>query len=341
MAAGKAIEDTVQTAAGEPVNAASAIPAECPAADVSVVICSYDSDRWEYLVRAVESVTMHQTVQPLQTIVVVDHNEGLLTRVRRELPGVLSVANTRTRGASGARNSGAGLARGTVIAFLDDDARADTHWVEALLAAVANPEVAGVGGNIQPEWAGPRPRWFPEQFDWVVGATYRGHPESTATVRNVWSCNMAVHRSLFEVVGGFREGFGKLGSQSRPEDTELCIRITQHTGRRWIYEPRAIVHHSVPSERATPRYFARRCFAEGRGKTALARVVGSGEALGTELSHAWQLPKDAWAELRAVGEWRAGAVERCIAIGGGLALSGAGLLLERLSPSNLGYEKLS
>src|SRR3954449_2150307 len=91
---------------------------------VSVVICAYTQDRWADLVDAVRSV-QQQSAPALETIVVIDHEPELLARVRRELPHVVAIANDEQRGLSGARNTALRHARGAVIAFLDDDARAD------------------------------------------------------------------------------------------------------------------------------------------------------------------------------------------------------------------------
>src|SRR6202034_988443 len=66
---------------------------------VSVVIAAYSDDRWTQLSAAVASV--HAQPRPaLETIVVVDHNQDLLSRARRELPDTLVISNTGTRGAS-------------------------------------------------------------------------------------------------------------------------------------------------------------------------------------------------------------------------------------------------
>ena len=56
-------------------------------------------------------------------------------------------------------------------------------------------------------------------------------------------------------------------------------------GGRLIYEPSARVTHQVPAARATWRYFARRCYQEGRSKAVVARLVGQDQALATERSY--------------------------------------------------------
>src|SRR4051812_28350918 len=73
-------------------------------ADVSVVICAYTFDRWDDLVAAVASV-QSQTAPAGEVIVVIDHNDELLARVRAEIAGVVAIPNTEPQGLSGARNS--------------------------------------------------------------------------------------------------------------------------------------------------------------------------------------------------------------------------------------------
>src|SRR5437660_7446995 len=127
--------------------------------DISVIICAYTEDRWGDLVAAVESVQL-QTLQPREIIVVVDHNPGLLKRAQEHLLDVVVVENSRTRGLSGARNSGIAVAKGNIIAFLDDDAIAEPNWLEHLVVYYDDARIAGVGGKIEPFWRGTRPSWF-------------------------------------------------------------------------------------------------------------------------------------------------------------------------------------
>ena len=179
--------------------------------ETSVVICAYTEARWHDLVAAIHSVR-GQRVPPREIIVVVDHNPTLLERMHTEVPYVIAVENQEPKGLSGARNCGIAAATGAVIAFLDDDGVAAPDWLEHLLRAYANPEVMGVGGTVEPLWIGGRPPWFPAEFDWVVGCTYQGLPKVTAPVRNLIGCNMSFRREVFEGVGGFRSGIGRVGT---------------------------------------------------------------------------------------------------------------------------------
>ncbi|HEY1015389.1 MAG TPA: glycosyltransferase family 2 protein, partial [Herpetosiphonaceae bacterium] len=191
---------------------------------ISVIICAYTEARWDDLAAAVASVRAQAL--PAETIVVIDHNDQLLRRARERFADATVIANDGPRGLSGARNSGVAAAAGELIAFLDDDARAAPDWLERLAAAYADPQALGAGGAILPRWPAGRPRWFPAEFDWVVGCTYAGMPASPAPVRNLIGCNMSFRREVFALIGGFRIGrVGALSIGQENDETELCIRL--------------------------------------------------------------------------------------------------------------------
>jgi GT2 family glycosyltransferase len=300
-------------------------------ARISVVLAAFDMGRWELLRTAVESVQRENRAD-VQIVLAVDNNEALYARAARELPGVDVVHNTGERGASTTRNAGAAVATGQLLAFLDDDARAEPGWLSHLMRPLTDsPDVIGVGGAVAPAWQTAAPRWFPMEFGWVVGASYTGLPSRGAPVRNVWSENMAVRVEDFRGVGGFREGFGKVGNASRPEDTEFCVRIqSRHPGSHWWYEPAALVHHAVPGERANLRFFLRRCYSEGRGKAALAVLVGSKAGMSAERSHVTRvLPLGVLRGLRDAGRGDVWGLSRAAAIVAGTAAAAWGFVHER------------
>src|SRR5579872_5444171 len=141
--------------------------------DVSVIIAAFTEQRWDNMVRAIDSACA-QTLKPREVIVCIDHNDALLARTREHaagLDGVRVVENPWPRGVSGARNAGIAVASGRVCAFLDDDAEADPDWLEHLLSSYVDPAVLGVGGGIEPAWHDVRPDWFPEEFDWEVACS--------------------------------------------------------------------------------------------------------------------------------------------------------------------------
>jgi GT2 family glycosyltransferase len=302
------------------------------AATTSVVIATHTLQRRKALTDAVCSV-MSQQQHPHEVVVAVDNNTDLYEWVRRKLPEAVAVYNQHARGASATRNAGARVAEGSVLVFLDDDAVARPDWLQNLIAPLSRPGVVGVGGQVEPVWLGRSPKWMPEEFLWVVGASYRGLPTTAAPVRNVWSENMAVARADFWAVDGFREGFGKTGQRSQPEDTDFCIRLASAMeGRTWWYEPSARIGHSVPPSRGTFRFFIQRCYNEGQGKAVIATFLGLHEGLRDERRHATRtLPEGMCRELRqAVAGREFAAAQRAAAIGVGFGAAGLGYLTRRV-----------
>jgi len=284
--------------------------------------------RWERLQLAIDAVRA-QSIRPAEAVLVVDGNPEMLERARAEMPDLMVIPNARTAGSSGARNTGADASKGEIIVFIDDDIVVDSTWLETVLGHFARLEVIGVGGMAMPLWQHSWPAWFPPEFLWVVGCSYRGMPEHVGPVRNVWSSNMAVRRTVFEKAGGFRDELAKVASKCRPDDTDLCLRaaVAQESGV-WIYEPAALASHWVPEERAVFSYFLYRCYHEGVGKGALAafnglRVSGSVERSYVRRDLSEALRRDG---RRALTGHLSGA-SRIVATTAGLAVVIAGFLV--------------
>ena len=299
----------------------------------SVVICAYTLDRWDDLSRAVASVRS-QTLPAHETILVIDHNPELKERAERELVATTVIENIGRRGLSDARNSGVRASSGSVVAFLDDDAAAAPEWLEQLAAAYTGQEVMGVGGAAEAAWDTGRPGWFPAEFDWVIGCSYRGMPTRRAPVRNPLGCNMSFRREAFRIAGEFNPMVGRVGTVPVGcEETEFCIRLARLApGSRLVYEPAARVTHRVPAARATWRYFRSRCVSEGVSKAVVSDLAGSDQALATERRYAlWTLPTGVLGTLgRGLIELDPTAPARASAIVGGLLFTAAGYLSRRV-----------
>jgi GT2 family glycosyltransferase len=291
-----------------------------------VVICAYTFDRWDEVLAAVASVESQETA-PEEIIVVVDHNPELYGQLRTALPDVTVVENQKQRGLSGGKNTGVEVTSSDVVAFLDDDAVAHPGWLGHLRDAYTDDRIVGVGGTTLPLWESARPRWFPEEFDWVLGCTFTGR--EPGPVRNVLGGNASFRREVFSVAGGFPTHIGRTSAQRRPlgcEETEFCIRVSQHRPDwTFVFEPRAVIWHRVPVARAQFAYFRSRCFAEGLSKAAVTRSVGVADGLSVERRYTTRTLTRGVA--RGLGEAlrgdRAG-IERSYAISVGLLAAAAG-----------------
>lgn len=299
---------------------------------MTVVICAYSRRRLATLKAAIGGVA-DQLSAADELVLVVDHNQDLLELLgTHELDiaplgdRVRVIANENGAGLSGARNTGIAVAHGELVAFLDDDAVPAPDWLAELIKPFADPSVIGAGGTVQPTWDTPPPRWFPSEFLWVVGCSYRGVPEHPTQIRNPIGANMAFRRHVFDQAGGFTDGIGRVGRTPLGcEETELSIRATRTTGGRILHQPTARVDHVIPADRMSGGYFIRRCWAEGLSKAVVSRIVGSDSALASERAYTTRtLPSGIAAGLRDALRGKPEGIARAAAMVGGLAVTTAG-----------------
>jgi hypothetical protein len=185
---------------------------------------------------------------------------------------------------------------------------------------------------VHPRWPGRRPRWLPPEFDWVVGCSYRGLPETVSVVRNPIGASMSLRTSLALEAGGFDDAVGRVGTSPRGcEETELAIRLTaSRPGSVIFYVPAAAVDHHVSADRLRFGYFVSRCWHEGLSKADVVRMVGSSAGLERERRHtAVVIPAALMRELRSLAAGDAGAGMRMAATIAGLSTVVAGYFTGR------------
>lgn len=181
-------------------------------------------------------------IQPDDEVVVADSaSSSDLTRFVAEAAGVRYV-RSEIPGASVARNLGASVATGAVIAFTDDDCRPRPGWADALAAAYADPDVAVVTGP-------------------VVGADGGSAADTVDLGEVTWrwpadpglmgsGASMSVRRASFEAVGGFDERIGPGALSQAPEEHELFLRLLR-SGWSTTFASGAVVDHHDHRDRWT------------------------------------------------------------------------------------------
>ena len=259
-----------------------ASPAHAPKSpSVTVVVCAYSLDRWRLLCSGIESVRA-QKVVPHEIILCVDHSPDLARRCRERWssdpsqPTVRVIENRYPGRLGSARNTAIELATGDIVAFLDDDARATPDWLEALLASYTlDARTMAVGGAPLPDFEVPRPGWFPFEFDWVFGCTYRGVPTRRSKTRRLIGANMSVRHTAILSVGGFHS--------DNNDDMDMCHRLAHCYGNdAVVFDPAVRVTHFVPRERLTWAYFWRRCFHENQRKVLVFSAMEEAGSLVAE-----------------------------------------------------------
>ena len=206
---------------------------------VSVVVCSFNGART--IRDCLEA--LGKLEYPNYEVIVVDDGSADGTALIAD--GYrCKVIRTENRGLSNARNTGWRTATGDIVAYLDDDAYPDPHWLHYLAATFLNTMHAGmaaVGGpNIAPPTDGPIAECV---------AHSPGGPThvllSDREAEHIPGCNMAFRKSCLEAIGGFDPQFRVAG-----DDVDVCWRLQQ---RGWTlgFSPAAVVwHHRRNSVRA-------------------------------------------------------------------------------------------
>lgn len=238
------------------------------AVHVAVIVPTYTVDRLETLRKCLHGI-LNNTRQPDEIVIVVDRNVSLFELLEHELlDSNMRVMLSEGRGVCAARNTGAGVCESEILIFIDDDVFPDRDWIANMTASLCRDSVAGAGGKILPDYV-EGVRELPSEILWVVGCTYRGHPEGDVPITRPIGSTMAFRRDVFAEVGGFDSRFGPASARRTSSNEELVLseNIRQRFGADVIrYQPESIVHHRVPESRTTFRYLIQRSWVEGTSK---------------------------------------------------------------------------
>lgn len=211
-------------------------PPDLPHPRISVVICSYNGQR---TIRDCLEGLLKLDYPNFEVLVVDDGSTDATAAIAREYG--CRVISTENRGLSHARNVGMEAATGEIVAYIDDDAYPDPHWLTYLAATFLSTEYAGVSGpNIAPPGDGP------------IAACVANAPGgpihvllSDQEAEHIPGCNMAFRTTHLKAIGGFDPQFRIAG-----DDVDVCWRLQQ---RGWTlgFSPAALVwHHRRNSVRA-------------------------------------------------------------------------------------------
>ncbi len=254
---------------------------------VSIVVCAHRTDRYRDLIDAIVSLKA-QSYTKIEIITVIDGNPELFEKIKNiaEDTRIQVMQNEKNLGLSESRNRGMSRAKGDVIAFFDDDAVADTGWIEELVKMYQEKDAISAGGCILPLWLTGEPKCLPQEFYWLIGATHKGFPEKVGEVRNTFGSNLSFRSDVLKALGGFRSEMGFKGkSLLQGEETEICDRMRNKFGKGVTFNNKAIVHHKVFPERLKWGFLLSRSFWQGYSKRVMEEQGSSleveGKFLGT------------------------------------------------------------
>jgi len=247
------------------------------------------------------SATLRALVEldyPDLRIIVVDGSDDEATRqaVRRlaEHHTNLSLTSINTAGSSTARDLGAALSHGDIVAYADDDCIVSPHWLHAIAVEFADPTVAAVFGRLLPH--PDRPSRHAERAPDLKAALHRQrYSRKTPPWRIGHAGNMAVRRDDLLAIGGFDPLLGAGSVFGSGEGADIAYRLLS-AGRTVAYSPAALAYHhqwrSWPEQRRLERI-------RGIGAGAqFGKYLRRGDPYGVALLAAW-----VWRHgLRRVGD---------------------------------------
>lgn len=203
-------------------------PADEQYSRFSVIVCTYNGAR-----------TLRDCLQGLRQLDYPDYEVILVDDGSTDNSAEIArgfgvrVISTKNCGLSAARNTGLEASSGEIVAYIDDDAYPDPHWLKYLNSTFRRTTHAAVGGpNIAPPDDGSIAECVLNAPGGPVHVLY-----SDTEAEHIPGCNMAFRKSALRAVGGFDPQFLTAG-----DDVDLCWRIHQ---RGWTigFCPAALVWH--------------------------------------------------------------------------------------------------
>ena len=250
---------------------------------LSIVICSYN--RASYISGALDSL-YHQSagLDNFEAIIVDNNSTDNTAEVFKQwrsshANGSFTYLTETKQGASFARNTGAAQAKGQWLCFMDDDAIANSNYVENIIKHIkTKPEAIGFGGRIIPKYIPSAPEWMSYYVSSLVG-NFDYAPTACAFENGKYplESNMIVKKDIYDSIGGFNTQLpGVVGTlRIGGEGKELFYKLLA-LGHTIYYDPAICVHHVVEVKKLTPEYMYRVASGIGRGEKTRTLSISKG-----------------------------------------------------------------
>ena len=218
-------------------------------------------------------------------VTVVDNNSTdrtphVVEEWAKRFEGRLKYAFESKQGRSAALNAGINLTDGDLIGMIDDDEEIDERWYVRVGAAFSRGDVDFIGGPYVPKWGASQPDWLPMNYVGVIG-WIDGGDKVTPFDENypgiLMGGNAVLTRSILQKVGLYKTTLSRTGKRLLAGEDEDMYQRLLDAGARGFYLPDLIIHHYVPPERLTKRYFRKWCFWRGVSRGVLDKERQSPE----------------------------------------------------------------
>ena len=240
----------------------------------SVIIATYN--RAEELVKTLESLKKLESTKPWEVIIVdnnsADNTRDVVLKAIDTFPVPLHYLLEKEQGRSAALNAGIRAAKGEILAITDDDVRVDPLWLRNAEQAFERLQCDYVGGKALPIWSGKIPNWMPNRGGkhWGVIALLDYGPEPVEFGERVpLGVNMVFRRECFERAGLWDNSIGRKAGTLLGQEVREWAQRARAAGLRGFYSPDLVVHHVIPEDRLTKKYFRRWFYWHGISRAIL------------------------------------------------------------------------
>lgn len=221
---------------------------------VSVVVATYNGAR---TLNACLDSLLRLKYPSYEVILVDDGSTDQTPEIAKQFPSVHYIRQDNL-GLSSARNTGIAVATGEIVAFTDDDCRADEDWLHYLVGDLLRSEFVGIGGH----------NFLPPE-DSHVAAAVMVSPGGPAHVmltdreaEHIPGCNMAFYKWALDEIGGFDPIYRKAG-----DDVDVCWRLQQRNYKIG-FSPAGFVWHY---RRSTVKAYLKQQAGYGEAEALLAQ----------------------------------------------------------------------
>ena len=157
------------------------------------------------------------------------------------------------------RNLSVQKASGDYILFIDDDEKADPHWIRTLLKTMRDFNADGVFGHLEPDFNHQTPAWMKRRDLFFYGEIRETGTRAEAT----YTGNCILKSSLIKP---FKEPFDVSYGLTGGEDIKLFRYLSQQ-GAKFINCREAVVSEYLPPSRTCYAYFFKRAMSGGNRHT--------------------------------------------------------------------------
>ena len=216
--------------------------------EISVAVCTYN--RADVLPKCLESLINQTADKELFEVLIIDNNS---TDGTKEIAEDFCKEHLNFRyifeekqGLSHARNRAIDEAKGTYLAYIDDDAIADKEWVGKIISVIQNnKDITAFGGKILPWYNTEKPKWFKDEF----GLHSWGEEHLQLSLQNypfgLSGSNMIFKKDILAKYNGFSAEYGMTGNKIAFGEESLLFNKMLGNNENVQYFPGIFVYHLV------------------------------------------------------------------------------------------------